>query len=692
MAVRGFFYNSVNKDRLYNGQDMNEDKAPFYKEGVAYGHLQVTADGESMAVKVDGGSRTGYAYINLHTIHNTTVLELPVSGSNGTLPRIDRVILRNDETERKPSIFILEGAYSSNPQPPELTNNDTIQEKCLAEIYVAAGAVAISQSDITDTRADTGLCGFIASQFEDFDFSQFTKQFNAWFALEKKSMEQDHANFIEEYAEMTQAFMTDQEAQWNKWFKEKQTELSGDIAGKLQLQIDDVKEKVYNIAFKVYIISTLEQITSPVTVKLTNKTTGTMQAVTVTKSQMGFYVTEAGEYTVEADLESVMVTPKAFKVRLLVDDVTKTDARALLNVNKMATISDIVAPSNEYIYASGANELTVVEGCVIAVGGAGIFKTANTILTAANLDAGSAFAVGKDYYVYICDSRIDSADEKYVISLNSTYPTGWNATNSRKIGGFHYGRCRKVDSNLQPLNGSSVIFGTGWESAVSNGIVPRSVWTLGHRPKCSPEGMVYLGGGTWVDIYLNSDDGAKGLKSEYGCAPMTGTESMNWYNFVERLAKSGKRLPNYAEFCAYAFGSPAGLDNANTNAWSATSNTGRGVTGSVVNAVSSVGVVDAVGRVWEWLDELITRAEHATNADYHASVAWGWDKKSPLNTGEKSYDVGNIYQYYAYSLAALVAGGYWSLGANCGARAVSCNGYPWTVATIVGARGACDSL
>lgn len=240
MAVRGFFYNSVNKDRLYNGQDMNEDKAPFYKEGVAYGHLQVTADGESMAVKVDGGSRTGYAYINLHTIHNTTVLELPVSGSSGTLPRIDRVILRNDETERKPSIFILEGAYSSNPQPPELTNNDTIQEKCLAEIYVAAGAVAISQSDITDTRADTGLCGFIASQFEDFDFSQFTKQFNAWFALEKKSMEQDHANFIEEYAEMTQAFMTDQEAQWNKWFKEKQTELSGDIAGKLQLQIDDV--------------------------------------------------------------------------------------------------------------------------------------------------------------------------------------------------------------------------------------------------------------------------------------------------------------------------------------------------------------------------------------------------------------------------------------------------------------------
>lgn len=378
--------------------------------------------------------------------------------------------------------------------------------------------------------------------------------------------------------------------------------------------------------------------------------------------------------------------------RLLVDDVTKTDSRALLNVSKMATISDIVTPTTEYLYASGANELTLVENCVISVGAAGVFKTGNTVLNAANLDVGSAFAVGNDYYVYICDSRVDAQDEQYVISLNSTYPTGWNASNSRKIGGFHYGRCRKVDENLQPTNGSGVIFGTGWESAVSNGIVPRSVWTLGHRPKCNPEGMVYIGGGTWVDIYLNSDDGEMGLKSEYNCAPMTGTEGMNWYNFVERLAKSGKRLPDYAEFCAYAFGSPAGLDDANTNAWSATTNTGRDVTGSVVNAVSAVGCVDAVGRVWEWLNDLITRAEHATNATNHATQAWGWDTNTPLKTGEKNYDVGNIYQYYYNSLAALRAGGNWFDGARCGARAVGCTGYPWDVDAYTGARGACDSL
>ena len=378
--------------------------------------------------------------------------------------------------------------------------------------------------------------------------------------------------------------------------------------------------------------------------------------------------------------------------RIFVDDVTKTDRRALLNVNKLATISDIVAPTSQYLYASGANEITVIEGCVIAVGGAGIFKTGNTVLNASNLDIGAAFAVGSDYYVYICDSRQDAQDEQYIISLNSTYPSGWNASNSRKIGGFHYGRCRKINDNMQPVNSSGAIFGTGWESAVSNGILPRSVWTLGHRPKCSPEGMVYLGGGTWVDIYLNSDDGAQGLKSEYNCAPMTGTEGMNWYTFTERLMKSGKRMPDYSEFCAYAFGSPQGLDRANTNAWTATTNTGRGTTGSVVNAVSAVGCVDAVGRVWEWLNDLITRAEHATNTEFHPTVAWGWDKKSPLRDNATKYDVGNIYQYYAYSLAALIAGGRWSDGVRAGARAVYCHYYPWGVYATIGVRGACDSM
>ena len=97
-----------------------------------------------------------------------------------------------------------------------------------------------------------------------------------------------------------------------------------------------------------------------------------------------------------------------------------------------------------------------------------------------------------------------------------------------------------------------------------------------------------------------------------------------------------------------------------------------------------------MGRVWEWLNELITRAEHATNSN-HTSQAWGWDATSPLKAGEKNYDVGNIYQFYANSLAALIAGGYWNSGELDGARAASCNISPWGVPGSLGGRGACDS-
>ena len=356
MAVRGFFYNATDlndNERRYNGQDMNEDKAPFYKEGVVYGHLQVTA-GDGMEVRVDGGSRRGYAYINLHTIHNTAVLPLTVSQASGTLPRIDRVIVRNDETERRPSIFIREGAFSSKPQPPGLINNDVIQEKSLARVYVRAGAVAITQADITDERADDSVCGFVASQFKELDFSQFLSQFNAWFAEVKKAMEKDHAafvkeytelirdfmdgreadleqfnawlakekkamekdrlSFMEEYAGMTKDFMETQAAEWEKWFQGKQDELAGDVAGKLQLQIDGLRKKVHNMAFKLWIAYRLESIQGAVTLTLTNTTTGSIQTADFTESGIGFYITEAGDYTVRTNKGGVVATPNRFSV------------------------------------------------------------------------------------------------------------------------------------------------------------------------------------------------------------------------------------------------------------------------------------------------------------------------------------------------------------------------------------------
>ena len=416
--------------------------------------------------------------------------------------------------------------------------------------------------------------------------------------------------------------------------------------------------------------------------------------------------------------------------RLMIDDPSRTNPLALLTTAKLAAITDAVTPNQTFIKAIGDATLRIDENCVFALGEQNpmsIFITAEATIGAANLDSGE-FVMGRDYYVYICDNGSNA--EVFSISLNSTFPAGFNAANSRKIGGFHYGKCRRVDSLLRPINPENVAYGAGWGNNVYDGIVPRSVWTIRHRPKCTPEGMVYLGSNTWVDIYLSSSDGAGGMQSVLGALPLTGTEGHNWYSFNDRSLMNGKRLLNYAEFCRMAYGSPQGNNDNNIHAWTATTNTARNPTGGVANAVSSIGTRDAVGNVWEWLDEFITNASgrvlsgttsptpytyaatdggrggkvnvvgtyhgvrtRADHEDFFTAGGYGWDYDSPLgDTTGGNIGSGNIHEYYDQSLIALRSGGNWKDGVHAGARAVNLSGSPWSVGASSGVRCACESL
>lgn len=378
----------------------------------------------------------------------------------------------------------------------------------------------------------------------------------------------------------------------------------------------------------------------------------------------------------------------------------QTDWHIPINSNFAALAGEIASPARYNLAASGDAQLTATAP-----------DGTEATITAANLDTG-LFTVGKDYFVFV---SVDGGNAVYRVSLDKAFATG------NLIGGFHYGKTRRVNATLDPINTAGTKRGSGWESNVVDGIVPRSVWTLTHRPKCSPEGMVYLGNNAWVDIYLASDDGAGGLASAYGANPATGTEGYNWYDFNEKALIKGKRLLSYGEWLQMAMGSPGGLDANNTNAWTATTNTARNGAGLVDRAVSSIGCRDAVGNVWEWTDEFITRAEQSRLAGgtfsasdgarggqpipaqasygngHHNNVAvtsgfapagrWTWDAVSPFPAG-----YGNIYEYYDYSLAALIAGGDWGHGVRAGARTVNLGHYPWNVHTSIGSRCACDGL
>lgn len=331
---------------------------------------------------------------------------------------------------------------------------------------------------------------------------------------------------------------------------------------------------------------------------------------------------------------------------------------------------------NRYIYVNTTkNGIIIKEGTIIPILSAGEYKAyifdADTDIT--TLDSG-AFTLGTDYYVYLCDDG--TAAGVVLISANSTAPVGYTADNSRKIGGFHYGRIRNSLVTSDITNG---------------GVVPNSVWDLAHRPKSSPEGMVFIDAGFWVDIYLASVNEAIAFtngngspissgscKSAYNTTPLTGTEGLSGYNFIELAMRSSKRLLSYGEWCQAAYGSPQGLDGSNDNAWSATTNTARQTTGYVPNAISMNNCIDCVGNVWEWLGDMANRES--------TTIAFAYYDVMP------DQGAGQIYMASETGLNMYLAGGNWGNGVACGSRTLHANALPWHVSTDVGCRFASDSL
>lgn len=271
----------------------------------------------------------------------------------------------------------------------------------------------------------------------------------------------------------------------------------------------------------------------------------------------------------------------------------------------------------------------------------------------------AAARAGKDFYVYAC---INSGALKLLVSANATYPSGFDATTSRKIGGFHC-LCLSVGT----ISGHTL---TGY---VTGDILPASVWDIKHRPVCAPEGMVYVDNlGKWVDIYLASVSGGK-LVSAYNatCADGASATLFDWYDFSEWLGRIGKRLPFQSEFMAAALGSNEGTNIAGS--------ADPGTTGGKSDTagrrmISHAGVEDCCGNLWQWGIEPGAVA---------GTAAW----KDQFVAG-RTTQRGQGYQEPTRALL----GGRWSGGAYCGSRGSSWDSGPLYLGSNCGARGVAEPL
>lgn len=359
------------------------------------------------------------------------------------------------------------------------------------------------------------------------------------------------------------------------------------------------------------------------------------------------------------------------------------------------------------------NQLRLKAGCFIMLYDGedrfGVWNDEDILFNPAYvLDEGDGLEPGWDYFVFLC---VDEKNPQIVVSKNGTFPNGFRAENSRKIGGFHYGSIRKVsdDGLWVPVDSEGNKFGNvgiRWQDNVTVGIVPNSVWDLKNRPATLFGGLVKVGR-IWISIYqaskkaefsFMSGDGlvhvAEGaLQSRYGQLPVSGIDGLCQFNFAELAAREGMRLLSYSEWLAAAYGSPQGKDDSNDYGWCDVKNLVRARTGCSVDldtgsydgvygekpyAISARNVVDTTGNVWEWLSDYTNR---------HDAGEGQWTYYDQLGEG-----MGQIYGWKTDSFSALAAGGHWHRGSFCGSRAVNPDDQPWKVNVHIGTRLACDVL
>ena len=164
MAFKSGFFNSVDGDRLYNADDLSL----FYYGLISNGVLASPAS--SLAVSAGTGMQVnvaaGRAMVNCKYFVNTESYEMTVQAADATNPRIDRVILRLNTTDRDFTILIRTGTPAAEPTAPDLVRTGTVYELSLAKITVTANAASVTSSMITDEREDKTVCGFCAFPVE----------------------------------------------------------------------------------------------------------------------------------------------------------------------------------------------------------------------------------------------------------------------------------------------------------------------------------------------------------------------------------------------------------------------------------------------------------------------------------------------------------------------------------------------
>lgn len=262
MSVSSGFFNSLNGDRKYNAAQMSVIFDGLIIDGV------FASIGTAFAVKAAGGLTVnvgvGKAWFDHTWTVNDSILPMTAPEAEVLLDRIDAVVLEVNgmESVRENTIKFVKGNPSSAPSRPTLTNEGNVHQYPLCYIYRKYGTAVINQADITpmvgteSTPFVTGILQTISldellGKWQD-ELDRFTdarsqevddwiareeSDFTAWFNKMKADLQQEQT--------VLDQWIASEQADFLAWYNQMKDQLSGDVAGNLQLEID--KEEVKRI-------------------------------------------------------------------------------------------------------------------------------------------------------------------------------------------------------------------------------------------------------------------------------------------------------------------------------------------------------------------------------------------------------------------------------------------------------------
>ena len=231
---KSFVFNSINGDRRYKAEDFREYFSSFIGNGVFPNpstNLQIVSNGD-MTVTI----KSGKAWINGAIYVNTDDLILNIDHADGVLSRVDIVVLRFDNIERNIICKVKKGIFASSPVQQELQRDADAYELCIGKIIIDKGVTIIQQSNITDTRLDSNVCGIVTQTIKEIDTTELYNKLQA---------------YIDERGQDVDNWVAKSTAQWGNdfinWFNGVKGLLDTDIAGALANRILELENIINNL-------------------------------------------------------------------------------------------------------------------------------------------------------------------------------------------------------------------------------------------------------------------------------------------------------------------------------------------------------------------------------------------------------------------------------------------------------------